>query len=240
MSHSLYLIAAATLFSLMGCANSDADYRNLEARLKVIEAKHDTLLSILQGMEGKADFMARRMGWQPPPDTSFQEIPIGSSPVDGAKNPVLTIVEFSDLECHYCAQAAPILDSLVKTYPEKIRVVFKHYPLSFHKQARAAAAAAMAAENQGQFFAFRYRVAPHYRVLGDSLYLAVAKEIGLDMERFKREMVMTPEANEKIEVDMELGRRLGVRGTPTLFVNGKLAQDRSFEYFVAAMRQAEK
>ncbi len=234
--HFLILVCSVLLF---GCAGSEKDFHKLEARLQTIESKQDALITLLEGMQDKNDFMATRMGWQPPPDTSAQIIPIGNSPVDGAANPVLTIVEFTDLQCPYCAQIAPILDSLTKTYPQKIRVVFKNFPLSFHPQAPGAAAAALVAGKQGRFFEFRYLVAPHFRTLGDSLYLALAGQMGLDMQKFKSDMVLTPEISEIIEADMELGRKLGVQGTPTLFVNGRLAQDRSFNYFVGLMRKAE-
>jgi protein-disulfide isomerase len=132
-----------------------------------------------------------------------------------------------------------VLDSVAKAYPNDVKVVFKHFPLSFHPKARAAAAAAMAAGNQGKFFEFRYKVAPHFRILGDSLYLAIAKEIGLDVGRFSKEMVLTPEAGKSIDADMELGRKVGVEGTPTIFVNGRLAADRSFDYFVQQVAKAK-
>jgi protein-disulfide isomerase len=149
------------------------------------------------------------------------------------------VVEFTDLQCPYCSQIAPVLDTLARNHPQEVRVVFKHFPLSFHPMAKPAAAAAIAAGNQGKFFEFRYKVAPHFRDLKDSLYLAVAKEIGLDMERFKKEMALTPEVEKIISEDMDLGRKIGVEGTPTIFVNGKLAQDRSMEYFERLIRQAK-
>jgi protein-disulfide isomerase len=124
-------------------------------------------------------------------------------------------------------------------HPNDVKVVFKHFPLSFHPKARAAAAAAMAAGNQGKFFEFRYRVAPHFRALGDSLYLAVAQELKLDLERFKKEMVLTPEIGRQLDADMELGRKVGVEGTPTIFVNGHLAEERTFDYFVQQLAKAK-
>ncbi len=211
----------------------------VESRLQKLEAKQDSLLKMLSSMKEQSEFVALRVGWRPPADTAAKVIPVGGSPVQGAQNAVLTVVEFSDLECPYCAQIAPMLDSLARSYPNDVKVVFKHFPLSFHPKARAAAAAAMAAGNQDKFFEFRYRVGPHFRSLGDSLYLAVAKEIGLDMDRFKKEMALTPEINKTLDQDMELGRKIGVEGTPTIFVNGKLAQERSYDYFVQVLMKAK-
>ena len=211
----------------------------VEIRLQKLEAKQDSLIRMITTMKEQSEFVAYRVGWRPARDTAPQDIPVGNSPAQGNADAAVTLVEFSDLECPYCAQVAPILDSVAKAYPRDVRVVFKHFPLSFHPKARAAAAAAMAAGNQGKFFEFRYRVAPHFRTLGDSLYLAVAQELKLDMERFKKEMVLTPEVNRQLDADMELGRKVGVEGTPTIFVNGKLAQERSFDYFAQQVAKAK-
>lgn len=211
----------------------------MENRLSKLEAKQDSILKILGAMQEKNEFMAMRMGWRPPADTTPKAIPEGTSKVQGPDKAALTIVEFSDLQCPYCAQTAPILDSLAHAYPKDVRIVFKHFPLSFHPQARPAAAAALAAGKQGKFFEFRYKLAPHFRDLKDSVYLAVAKEIGLNMEQFKKDMPLTAEVGQILDEDVALGRKIGVEGTPTLFVNGRLAQDRSFEYFERLIKQAK-
>jgi protein-disulfide isomerase len=212
---------------------------SMENRLSKLEAKQDSILKVLGGMQEKNEFMAMRMGWRPPADTTPKSIPLGASPVQGPEKAALTIVEFSDLQCPYCAQTAPVLDSISRAYPNDVKIVFKHFPLSFHPQAKAAAAAAMAAGKQGKFFEFRYKVAPHFRDLKDSLYLGLAKDLGLNMEQFKRDMALTPQVEQILEQDMSLGRKIGVEGTPTIFVNGRLAQDRSFEYFEHMIKQSK-
>jgi protein-disulfide isomerase len=153
---------------------------------------------------------------------------------------LVTLVEFSDLQCPYCAQLAPTLDKVVRDFPGDVRIVYKHFPLSFHSQARAAAAAAIAAGNQGKFFEFRAKLVPHFRDLSEDLYLSIAQELGLDLGRFKREMVLTPEVNQQLEADINLGRQIGVEGTPTVFVNGRMAEDRSYEYFAALVQKARQ
>jgi protein-disulfide isomerase len=210
----------------------------MENRLNKMEAKQDSILKVLGSMQEKHEFMAMRMGWRPPADTTPKAIPQGTSFSQGTEKPLLTLVEFSDLQCPYCAQSAPILDSLARAYPNEVKVIFKHFPLSFHPQAKAAAAAAIAAGKQGKFFEFRYKVAPHFRDLKDSLYVGVAKEIGLNVEQFKKDMALTPDVNRILDEDMQLGRKIGVEGTPTIFVNGRLAADRSYEYFERMIQQA--
>lgn len=234
MSRLLTLLALPLALLLAQCTTP-----SMENRLSKMEAKQDSILKVLGAMQEKHEFMATRMGWRPPPDTNPKVIPLGTSQVQGPENAVLTVVEFTDLQCPYCSQFAPILDTLFRNHPQDVRVVFKHFPLSFHPMAKPAAAAAIAASRQGKFFEFRYKIAPHFRDLKDSVYLAVAKEIGLDMAKFKADMALTPDIERLINEDMELGRRIGVEGTPTIFVNGKLAQDRSMEYFERLIRQAK-
>ena len=77
--------------------------------------------------------------------SSVYDIPIGNSPVRGNKNAPVTIVEFSDFQCPYCSKAQPVLEAVLKAYPEDVKLVFKNYPLPFHKQARNAARASLAA-----------------------------------------------------------------------------------------------
>ncbi|MDQ3001946.1 MAG: thioredoxin domain-containing protein [Fibrobacterota bacterium] len=234
MRSLLSLLALPFALLLLQCTTP-----SMENRLNKMEVKQDSILQLLGAMKEKHEFMAMRMGWRPPADTNPKAIPVGSSFSQGAEKPLLTIVEFSDLQCPYCAQSAPVLDSLARTYPNDVKVIFKHFPLSFHPQAKAAAAASIAAGKQGKFFEFRYKVAPYFKDLKDSLYLAIAKDIGLDVEKFKKEMALTPEMSRIIDEDMALGRKIGVEGTPTIFVNGKLSQDRSYDYFVRLIKQAK-
>lgn len=218
-------------FALLPWVGSGCMSPGVDMRLRTIEARQDSILKVLVGMQEKSDFVAARAGWRPPPDTTPKDIPIGNSFTHGPQNAKITIVEFSDLQCPYCAQVAPILDSVAKAFPNDVRLVFKHFPLSFHEKAREAAAAAIAAGNQGKFFEFRFASSPHFRNLSDTLYDSIAQHIGLDMVRFRKERVLTAEIGQILDKDMELGRKVGVEGTPTLFVNGKLATNRSFEYF---------
>jgi len=206
----------------------------IQKQIDEIAARQDSIVRVMKTMKDPL----KRLGWEPPEDTIPIEIPLGKSYYQGAKNPVLTIVEFSDFQCHYCAGVAPILDSLVKTYPEKIRVVFKHFPLGFHKQAMSAHAAALAAGKQGRFYDYRYKLAPKFRQLTDSTYLSLAEEMGLDMDAFKKEMALSPEVRARIDTDIKLGREIGVRGTPTVYANGRKVKDRSFNGFVRLLKAA--
>ena len=99
--------------------------------------------------------------------------------------------------------------------------MYKHFPLSFHSNAKAAAASAIAAQKQGKFWEYRYALAPYSRELTDSTYIAIATEIGLDVEKFKKDMVLDSAMEARIDKDFQLGVQVGVQGTPNFYINGK-------------------
>jgi protein-disulfide isomerase len=153
------------------------------------------------------------------------DLKIEESPSIGNSKAKIVIVEFSEFQCPYCARIAPLLDSLARTYPDKIRLVYKNFPLNFHQNAPAAAAAAMAAQKQGKFWEYRWALAPHFQSLNDSTFTAIAEQLGLNIEQFKKDMVLDAEKQAVIDRDTKLGAEVGVQGTPNFYVNGK-RQDR--------------
>lgn len=154
-------------------------------------------------------------------ENKVHELPIGNSPAMGPENAKLTIVEFSDFQCPYCARAATMLKALQEKHPNDIRVVFKHFPLGFHKEAPAASAASMAAQKQGKFWEYRYALAPFFKELTEAKFLEIAAQVGLDIEKFKVDMALDAAKKDAIATDMALGSKVGVRGTPSFYINGK-------------------
>jgi len=132
-----------------------------------------------------------------------------------------------------------VMQDLNKKYPDKIKFVYKHFPLSFHSNAKAAAAASIAAQKQGKFWEYRYALASHSRELGDSIYVAVAKEVGLNIDQFKKEMVLDSAMSARIDKDFQLGVKVGVQGTPNFYINGK-RQDRFSPDLVEKMLKEAK
>jgi protein-disulfide isomerase len=153
------------------------------------------------------------------------DLKVDESPSLGNPKAKVVIVMFSEFECPYCARIAPYLDSLTRAEPDKIRLVYKNFPLSFHANAPAAAAAAIAAQRQGKFWEFHWELAPNFRSLNDSTFVAVAEKVGLNIEQFKKDMILDPEKQAIIDRDMKLGMEVGVQGTPNFYINGK-RQDR--------------
>lgn len=147
------------------------------------------------------------------------EIAIGSAPSLGPADAPITLVEFSDFQCPYCAVAAPEISGLLKTAPTQVRLVFKHYPLDMHPQAPLAAAAAIAAGKQGKFWEMHDALFAHRNNLQRSGLLADARELKLDLARFEADLD-APSTKAAVNADVSLGDKLGVPGTPTVFING--------------------
>ncbi len=118
----------------------------------------------------------------------------------------------------------------MEAYPNDIRFVYKNYPLPFHKQAMPAAKAAVAAGSQGKFWEMHDKIFENYRALNDDYFTKAAGEIGLDVAKFKTDLDAA-KTTSHIDAEMAEARTAGVRGTPTIFINGKKPQGRSFELY---------
>ena len=225
-------LSAALLISLSACNEASASGKTdgskgtkLDSLAAEVKTMHEEFEILKYGLE-KRGLSIEQMKAEMEADNKVWDIPVGTSPVFGnTKDPLLTIVEFSEFQCPYCARIAPTIHDLMNKHKDEIKFVFKHFPLSFHKDAPGAAAATMAAQEQGKFWEYRYALAPHSRELSDSVYLAVAKEVGLNIEQFKKDMVLDSAMNARIDKDFQLGAEVGVQGTPNFYINGK-RQDR--------------
>ena len=153
------------------------------------------------------------------------KIPVGNSPVMGNPNAPVTIVEFSDYECPFCEKGANTLKQLYQKYPNDVRIVFKNFPLAFHKNAPGASKAALAAGQQGKYWEMHDKLFANFRNFKANSadmkgYTAtLAQELGLDVDKFKTDFD-NPAFEQMIKDDQALGAKLGVRGTPHFFING--------------------
>jgi protein-disulfide isomerase len=147
-------------------------------------------------------------------------IPIAGAPAKGPENARVTLVEFSDFECPYCSQAVGQVDALLKMFPNDIRLVYKQFPLSMHPHARLAAAAALAANEQGKFWQMHDLLFANHKDLSRERITLLAKEIGLDMDRFTADW-SSGKFGAIVNQDVKDGDEAGVEGTPSFFINGK-------------------
>jgi protein-disulfide isomerase len=121
----------------------------------------------------------------------------------------------------------PLFEQVLDTYPESVKVVFKHYPLSFHKKALPAALASLAAAEQGKFWEYHDELFFNQSTLSNQKYMEIAQDIGLDQAKFSKDF-LRPSLRRKIEMDLADGKKAGVSGTPTIFVNGRRLSKRNY------------
>ncbi len=134
----------------------------------------------------------------------------------------------------------PLLEQVLEKYPKDVKVAFKNFPLQNHRFARKAAVAAHAAESQGKFWEFHDLLFKNYNQLNDQKINEIALALGLNQEEFEKKR-KDPAIERRIRQDLSEGRRAGVRGTPTVFINGKRLRDRSLKGFQAAIdKELEK
>ena len=149
-----------------------------------------------------------------------KDIAVAGYAAKGAPKPRFLIVEYADFECAHCKAAAPVLERLAEKHPGSVRVVFKHFPLTFHTVAKRAAVAAEAAGKQGRFWEMHDAIFATQNLLDDELLLGHAKALGLDIDRFEKDW-NDPATLAKVEQSRKEGETVGVEATPAIFVNGR-------------------
>jgi protein-disulfide isomerase len=147
-------------------------------------------------------------------------IATAGAPTRGPRNAKITIVEFSDFECPYCAKAVGEIAAVMAAYPNDVKLVFKQFPLDMHPHAMMAAEASLAAHDQGKFWEMHDKLFANARQLSRETVFAFAQSIGLDMMRFARDME-SGRFRKVVEADVAEGDKIGVFGTPSLFIDGK-------------------
>ncbi|MEI7998429.1 MAG: thioredoxin domain-containing protein [Candidatus Omnitrophota bacterium] len=190
------------------------------------------VMSKLSGIESQLVSLQSKMGparpsFAPPapPQEDFNKtytIDIGSSPVNGKKDASITIVDFADFQCPFCARFYPQINEVIKAYPGKIRFVIKNFPLSFHPNARPAAKLALAANEQGKYFEMVELLLQNGADASDAKVKEYAKTLKLNYVKLTKDVKnKDAEYEKRINDDIALGGQVDVQGTPTFFLNGK-------------------
>ena len=149
-----------------------------------------------------------------------KNVSIEDSPSRGPTSAPIVMVEFADFECPHCQAMAPVLDKMCDDRKAGMRFVYKYLPLPGHTHAEPAARAAYAAQLQGKFWEMHQKLFSNGEHLEQSDLEAYARDVGLDLARFKLDM-QSKGATDKIAADKKLADALGVKGTPTIFINGR-------------------
>lgn len=160
-------------------------------------------------------------------DKAIRNVPIGNSPVRGdSAKALVTIIEFSDFQCPFCARVEPTLDRVREAYGAQVRVVWKHHPLPFHPHARPAALLSLLARStQGDagFWRAHDKLFEGQKNLEDDRLLALAKELGLNETKAKDAIAgRNKSLNAALQADQALASDVDANGTPTFFINGRL------------------
>jgi protein-disulfide isomerase len=170
---------------------------------------------------------AVRIALEPPRQT----VSAGKSPAKGGANAQVEVIEFADFQCPYCLAAAPTVKKVMETYGDRIRLVYRNYPLPNHPLARPAAEAAQCANEQGKFWPYHDRLFGEAGKLTDADLKKAAADLGMDATRFNT-CVDEHRYKAVIDEDQQAGNAAGVNGTPAFFVNGRLLSGaQPFEVF---------
>lgn len=152
--------------------------------------------------------------------SSVHAIDLEGSPSRGPESAPVVVVEFADFECPFCQRIAPDLDAVWEAHKDRVRFVYKFLPLSMHPHGDPAARAAIAAHAQGKFWPMEKLLFASGSRLEASDLEGYARSLGLDVAKFASDM-RSAETKARLDADRRLADALGVRGTPTLFVNGR-------------------
>jgi protein-disulfide isomerase len=155
------------------------------------------------------------------------DISVEDSPFLGPENAPITIAVFDDYECPYCAKMEAVFSQLLAKYPKDVKLVIKQYPLRNHPTARQSALAVMAANKQGKFWEFHSQLFANHDKLSTQKLDEIAKSFDLDMKKFKEDL-MSQDVVSLIVRDVREGQKIGISGTPSIFINGKQIKDRTF------------
>jgi len=215
---------------------SDKEFKKFVAEKRIPENQinpqiKERIISYLQSMK-KQDLIQSHLAKltkNTPVEVYFSKpkmmvnVEAGNAPFFGKANAPVTIVEFSDFQCPFCARGAETVNELKKKYGGKIKVAFRHFPLPMHKEARPAAEASLCVNEQGtdKFWKFHDIVFKNADKLDPANLEKFAKDAGADTAKFK-ECVQAKKYADAVQKDMEYGEKIGVKSTPTFFINGQL------------------
>lgn len=150
-----------------------------------------------------------------------QRVAVAGAASKGPAAAPVELIEFSDFQCPFCLRAHPTVGQVLSTYGDKIRLVYRHYPLPNHPNARPAAEASQCAAEQGQFWQYYERLFADQTKLSDDGLKQSAAALGMDAKRFNT-CFDSRKYKAQVEADIKDGNEAGVSGTPAFFINGRM------------------
>jgi protein-disulfide isomerase len=221
------LIASSIVGVLAACQPPGGGSKELVERIEKLEKK-------VEALEKRGP--AQQAPQPPPPQTAAYDLKVGNSPVLGKKDAKVTLMIWSDYQCPFCSKVEPMLRDVVNDpdLKDKVNVVYKQFPLSFHQNARPASKAALAVREIGgdqKFWDFSKMMFENQRELSPDNYVKWATAVGVDKAKFEKALKDDDAKFEQIIKDeSDQGSNMAkVRGTPSLFVNGWELRTRSVD-----------
>lgn len=156
------------------------------------------------------------------PSNAKQEISTDDDPALGPEKAPITIVEFSDYQCPFCARVEPTIKKVLENYKDNVRLVYRDFPLGFHQYGQKSAEATECADEQGKFWEYHdllFEKQSEWSPVGPSKFSEYAKDLGLDVAKFT-ECLDSGKYKEEVQKDQSDGQKYGVSGTPAFFING--------------------
>ncbi len=246
MNRALRLLTVFSVLCFAAC--SDPNVAQLASDIDVLKKQQVEMLQKLNAIDAtlKARLGSMAQPGQPAAPQAPFTVSTKNSTVLGNANAPTVIVVWSDFQCPFCSKIVPVVNATLED-PEvkgKVAFVFKQFPLGFHKQAMPAARAALAAGRQGKFFEMHDKIFANQAQLSDDKYAIWAKELKLNMSKFEKDM-SDPAIEAQIKADMEEGTKVGVRGTPSLYIGTKTgdiytlnrANGRTTDYFKQTVKE---
>ncbi len=218
------LILLPLCILLWGCAPAQISANDSEFEAKVLEVIRKNPKAIIESVQAynreqqqKANAVREQLRQQ------LQTEPrliVRNSPVTGSPDLKIVLVEFSDFQCPFCARAHSTVKEFMAKYGKEVSLTYKHLPLTeIHPQALPAALASWSAQQQGKFWEYHDALFSQQSNLGEDLYVQLAKDLGLNVDKFNRDR-QSESARNAINQDIELAQALGINGTPTFIMNG--------------------
>lgn len=215
---------------------SDKDYKKFVAEKRIPEAQitpqiKERIMAYLQNQKKQDMVQAHvaKLTKNEPVEVYFTKprmdvkVDIGQAPVMGKADAKVKIVEFSDFQCPFCNRAADTVGELKKKYGNKIQVAFKHFPLPMHREAGPASEASMCVHEQDadKFWKFHDILFKNQDKLDNASLEKYAKDVGANVDKFK-ECYSSGKYKQFVQNDMQQGEKIGVKSTPTFFINGQI------------------
>ncbi|NEO17389.1 MULTISPECIES: thioredoxin domain-containing protein [unclassified Moorena] len=214
------------LVTLSSCSNNLANTDQLEGQvLSIIRNNPEVILESVQAyqQEKQQELAQSRQAFLQQMMTQPTSI-IGNSPTTGVAENQVVLLEFSDFQCPFCAEANQSVKDFMDKHSDQVTLVYKHLPLTqIHPQALPAAKAAWAAFQQGKFWEYEDALFEQQDNLDEELYVAIAQDINLDLEQFNRDRISVG-AEAAIRDDLKLAQTLAVNGTPFFVFNTEVLQ----------------